>query len=182
MSFSPRAIPTTARAPYWDLCKPVCSTFHALDCRSLFKCLIILISTADEQVFGEFWQGLFVSTGSDFTSVYTNVWGHALESRSLPKCYIILMNTADEQVFGEFWQNPFLPILILPWIVQIIVCGSLRSSFLYCVELVLLRISLYFRCAPCPDLTVRRRCRAASCVSILTRFQLADSQWLFRAF
>ena len=46
----------------------------------------------------------------------------------------------------------------------------------------LLRISLYFRCASCPDLTVRRRCRAASCVSILTRFQLADSQWLFRAF
>ena len=68
--------------------------------------------------------------------MYTNVWGHALESRSLPKCYIILMNTADEQVFGEFWQNLFLPILILPWIVQIIVCGSLRSSFLYCVELV----------------------------------------------
>ena len=45
----------------------------------------------------------------------------------------------------------------------------------------LLRISLYFRCASCPDLTVRRRCRAASCVSILMRFQLADSQWLFRA-
>ena len=52
----PKGYPTTARAPYWDLYKPVCSTFHALDCRSLFKCLIILISTADEQVFGEFWQ------------------------------------------------------------------------------------------------------------------------------